>query len=73
MKMRLLFALAALAIGLAVQAFALSGNLAEDVKAIDEIQRAEDESRGGIHQQRSRRFSRALRGGRALSGTGRGV
>ena len=35
MKMRLLFALAALAIGLAVRAFALSGNLAADVKAFD--------------------------------------
>jgi uncharacterized protein (TIGR02246 family) len=38
MKMRLLFALAVLAIGLAVRAFALSGNLAEDVKAFDEFQ-----------------------------------
>jgi alkylation response protein AidB-like acyl-CoA dehydrogenase len=38
MKISLLFALAALAIGLAVRAFALSGNLAEDVKAFDEFQ-----------------------------------
>ena len=45
MKMRLLFALAALAIGLAVRAFAqvetlmpgFSGNLAGDVKALDEF------------------------------------
>jgi hypothetical protein len=37
MKMRLLFALAAMAIGLTVRAFALSGNLAEDVKAFDEF------------------------------------
>lgn len=37
MKMRLLFALVALAIGLAVQTFALPGNLAEDVKAFDEF------------------------------------
>jgi uncharacterized protein (TIGR02246 family) len=37
MKMRLLFALAALVIGLAGRAFALSGNLAEDVKAFDEF------------------------------------
>ena len=34
---RLLFALAALAIGLAVRAFALSGNLAEDIRAFDEF------------------------------------
>ncbi len=34
---RLLFGLAALAIGLAVWAFALSGNLAEEVKAFEEF------------------------------------
>jgi hypothetical protein len=56
MKMRLLFALAALAIGLAVRALALSGNLAEDVKAFDEFN-AQDESRGGIHQQRCGRLA----------------
>ena len=37
MKMRLLFALAALAIGLAVRAFALWGDLAGDAKALDEF------------------------------------
>jgi uncharacterized protein (TIGR02246 family) len=35
--MRLLFALAALAIGLAVRALALSGDLAEDIKAFDDF------------------------------------
>ena len=34
---RLLFALAALAIGLAVRDFALTDNLAEDIKAFDEF------------------------------------
>jgi uncharacterized protein (TIGR02246 family) len=37
MKMRLRFALAALAIGLALRAFALSGSLAGDAKALDEF------------------------------------
>ena len=34
---RLLFGLAAFAIGLAVRAFALLGNLAEDIRAFDEF------------------------------------
>ena len=34
---RVLCALVALAIGLAVRAFGLSGNLAEDIKAFDEF------------------------------------
>ena len=73
MKMRLVFGLAALAIGLAVRAFALTGNLAEDIKAFDEFQVLRMKVEEAFTNKDAAALAALFTEKRSLGGTGRGV